>query len=158
MTFVDTNATPDTTHEYTVVAVDTSRNRSDQSLPVGVTTPSTENVPPSVPEEFTAHIVSPIRIDLSWSSSTDNRGVTGYLLYLEGVQIASVGTTSYVLSGLEPGTSYTVEVPAFDAEGNTLIRPQHSRSLKLRHPLPVFGVPGGLRVQIRRNNWILPET
>ena len=56
---------------------------------------------------------------LSWTGSTDNVAVTGYLVYLNGSQVGTSLSTSYLyLSGLVCGTSYTLGVAAIDAASN----------------------------------------
>ena len=57
-------------------------------------------------------------MDLTWSASLDNVGVTGYRVYRGGQQIASRGaTTSYTDTSRPPGT-YSYTVRAEDAAGN----------------------------------------
>jgi chitodextrinase len=55
---------------------------------------------------------------VSWSSSTDNVGVTGYRVFRNGTAVATPTATSYADSGLAPGTTYTYRVSARDAAGN----------------------------------------
>ena len=55
---------------------------------------------------------------LSWNPSSDNVGVTGYRLYLNGSQVGTSLTTSYLFAGLSCGTSSTLGVAAVDAAGN----------------------------------------
>jgi chitodextrinase len=57
-------------------------------------------------------------VNLSWSASTDNIGVTGYIVTRNGVQIATPTTTTFADSGRTPATSYTYTVAARDAAGN----------------------------------------
>jgi hypothetical protein len=73
--------------------------------------------PPSTPQNFAASSVTRTDFNLSWSASTDNVGVTGYIVYLNGALKTVTGTsTSY--SGLIPNTEYIVQVKAKDAAGN----------------------------------------
>ena len=44
------------------------------------TTPAPDTQPPTAPTELTATAVSGSQINLSWTASTDNVGVTGYLV------------------------------------------------------------------------------
>ena len=76
-------------------------------------------------EQSDGPAVSPSQINLSWTASTDNVGVTGYLVELPGpglhdfAQIATTtGTTTYNNTGLTAGTSYSYRVRATDAAGN----------------------------------------
>lgn len=57
---------------------------------------------------------------LRWNPSTDDRGVAGYRLYLDGTQVAVVApsNTSYLFTGLAAATNYTLQVRAFDAAEN----------------------------------------
>ncbi|MER5572690.1 fibronectin type III domain-containing protein, partial [Streptomyces massasporeus] len=57
---------------------------------------------------------------LSWSASTDDRGVVSYDIHQGDTKIHSVGggQTATVLTGLRPGTDYTFTVRARDAAGN----------------------------------------
>jgi chitodextrinase len=73
---------------------------------------------PSVPTNLSATAVSASQINLSWSASTDNVGVTGYKVYRGGVQIGTTTTTSYQNTNLAANTAYTYNVSAFDASGN----------------------------------------
>lgn len=78
----------------------------------------TDTAPPTVPTNLKATAISSSQINLSWTASTDNVGVTGYRIYRGGVQIATLTTTSYSNTGLAPSTTYTYTVRAYDAAGN----------------------------------------
>ena len=85
---------------------------------------SVDSEPPSVPTNLQATTVaqtqiSPGVVNLTWNPSTDNVGVTGYAIYRDGQQIATVGTqTNYPDQTVTPETSYTYQVLAVDAQGN----------------------------------------
>jgi fibronectin type 3 domain-containing protein len=79
--------------------------------------------PPTAPTNLTA-TVSGSQINLSWTASTDNVGVTGYLMdrclgagCTTFAQIATPTATTYSDTGLTPG-SYSYRVRATDAAGN----------------------------------------
>ncbi len=74
--------------------------------------------PPSNPTSLTVIAISSSQINLIWTTSTDNIGVTGYRIYRGGSQIATSATNSYSDTGLSPSTSYTYTVEAYDAAGN----------------------------------------
>lgn len=57
-------------------------------------------------------------ISLAWSASSDDVGVSGYSVYRNGTRVASIGSTSYKLSGLSCGTSYKLGVDAYDGAAN----------------------------------------
>jgi len=87
---------------------------------------SPDTTPPSAPANLSAAAAN-TQINLSWLASTDNVGVTGYLVErCQGsncttfVQIASLGgtVTSYSDTGLVSNTIYNYRVRAQDAAGN----------------------------------------
>ncbi|HWQ57038.1 MAG TPA: fibronectin type III domain-containing protein [Bryobacteraceae bacterium] len=76
--------------------------------------------PPSIPTGLSATATSATQITVSWAASVDNVGVSGYRVYRDGTQIATVSSgTSYPDSGLQPATSYSYSVAAYDAAANT---------------------------------------
>jgi chitodextrinase len=80
--------------------------------------PGGDTTPPSVPAGLSATAVSSTQINLTWTASTDNVGVTGYRIYRGGVQIGTITGTSCSNTGLTPSTTYTYTVAAYDAAGN----------------------------------------
>jgi chitodextrinase len=67
-------------------------------------------------------VVSSSQINLSWTASTDNVGVTGYNIYRGGTLIATLGAvTAFQNTGLAASTTYTYTVRAFDAAGNVSV-------------------------------------
>jgi hypothetical protein len=79
-----------------------------------------DTTPPTQPQELKATAVGATQIDLSWSASSDDVGVTGYTIRRDGAVIATTSgtTTSYPDAGLAPESSHTYTVDAFDAAGN----------------------------------------
>ena len=78
---------------------------------------SRDTTPPSVPY-LTATAVSFSQINLSWTASTDNVGVTGYKIYRNGTYLTKTTSTSYNDTGLTASTAYSYRVSAIDAAGN----------------------------------------
>lgn len=58
-------------------------------------------------------------IMLNWTASTDNYGVTGYIVKRNGVTIGTPSTSSFTDTGLTPGTTYAYSIQAYDAAANT---------------------------------------
>ena len=78
---------------------------------------TTDTQAPTTPTNLTATTISTSQINLAWTASTDNVGVTGYQVFRNNVQIATT-TTSYSNTGLTASTTYSYTVKAFDATGN----------------------------------------
>ncbi|MGH9079644.1 MAG: fibronectin type III domain-containing protein, partial [Acidimicrobiales bacterium] len=103
-------------HTFSVVGTNSSG-----SNPTPTTADWTvDTSPPSVPANLSGSAVSPHDVDLSWSASSDNTGVTGYDILRNGSVIATVsGTTlTYADTTAAPSTSYQYAVDARDGAGN----------------------------------------
>ena len=57
--------------------------------------PTQDTTPPSTPSGLSATSASATAVDLAWSASSDDVGVTGYRVLRGGAQIATVTTTNY---------------------------------------------------------------
>ncbi|MDQ7064155.1 MAG: S8 family serine peptidase [candidate division KSB1 bacterium] len=87
----------------------------------GGTTPN----PPAAPSNLTATAVSTSQIDLSWTDNSNNED--GFKIERKDpgsttfVEIAQVGAnvTNYSDTGLNPNSTYTYRVRAFNADGNS---------------------------------------
>src|SRR5205823_3988524 len=122
----NTGLTPGSSYSYRVRAADAAGNLSSYSSTATASTPAPpDTTPPTAPAGLTATTVSTTQINLAWTASTDNVGVTGYLVErCQGsgcttfVQITSVTTTTFSNTGLTAGTSYSYRVRATDGAGN----------------------------------------
>jgi hypothetical protein len=77
-----------------------------------------DNEPPTAPADLVAATASNRAIDLAWTESTDNIGVTGYEVFRDGAPVGTATGTTFTDSGLASSTTYTYQVTAFDAGGN----------------------------------------
>lgn len=80
---------------------------------------SADTTPPSVPTGLTLTSASDTAIELTWTISTDDVGVTGYNIYRNGTNIGTSTGPAFFDTALTASTSYTYRVEAFDAETNT---------------------------------------
>ena len=62
--------------------------------------------------------MSDTRVNLAWSASTDNIGVTGYRIFRDGTQIGTATSTSYADTTTQASTTYSYHIVAVDAAGN----------------------------------------
>ena len=116
------SVTPTQTTTYTLTATNASGS-STANATVTVTakpggTPDTQ--PPTSPALVAVIAKSSTEVNLTWTASTDNVGVTGYQVFRNGALLTSVSgaTLTYADLGVAGGTTYTYAVKAFDAAGN----------------------------------------
>jgi chitodextrinase len=124
-TYSNTALNAGTSYSYRVRATDAAGNPSGYSNVSSVTTPVPDTQPPSAPSSLTATAVSTSQINLAWTASTDNVGVTSYLVErcagagcATFAQITTVPGTTFSNTGLAANTSYSYRVRATDAAGN----------------------------------------
>ena len=107
-------------------------------------------IPPSQPTNLGATAVSASQINLGWTASTDNVGVSGYLVErcpgnpcsASFTQVGTVSgtTTSYNDTGLAASTTYGYQVRATDSAGN---RSSYSNTASATTGVPVASAAGG---------------
>ncbi len=66
---------------------------------------------------------------LAWGAARDNRGVTRYGVYLDGIRIREVVGRAAALPGLPCGGAHLIEVDAADAAGNRSAKAAITRSV-----------------------------
>ena len=103
-----------------VTANNAAGSSTADSAPTAVVTapPTADTSPPSAPSNLSLTATTTSGISLSWSASSDNVGVAGYDVYLDGSKVDSTTQTDYSFTGLACGTAYPLGVVAFDAAGN----------------------------------------
>ena len=117
-----------TTYTLGVAAVDAAGNVSGIATLAKQTAACSDTTPPSAPGTLTGTAAASTEIDLSWGAATDNVGVTGYQIwrcqgagcttYSQLTQTTGSATTYKDLSPA-PATTYSYQVRALDAAGNT---------------------------------------
>jgi chitodextrinase len=111
---------PSTTYVFEVIAIDAAGNRSAASNSVTFTTPP-DTTAPSPPPVITSNYVRPTRIGVTWTSSRDTFSQVFYTLLVNGAVQSSnmINQRGLTLVRLTPATTYTFEVIASDAFGNS---------------------------------------
>ena len=121
LTYKDSDLEPDTTYSYEVYPVNSMYQQAEMSPEISATTLA-DTEAPTVPENLSITGITGSAIAISWNSSTDNRGVSGYEVYRDGecIQIITGADikTSYKDSGLTDTNKHTYEVLAYDQAGN----------------------------------------
>src|SRR4029077_12207922 len=101
-------------------ALSAAEIQNDMNNPL-ITQP--DGQPPSAPGNLVATALGVSQVHLSWTASTDNIGVTGYLVERHPgsqsfVQVGTSTLTSYDDAGLAAGSSYSYRVRATDGAQN----------------------------------------
>src|SRR5262249_51548307 len=125
-TFSDTGLNGSTSYSYRVRATDAATNRSGYSNTSSATTPAPPDTQaPSAPSGLSASGVSSTQINLTWPASSDNVGVTNYLIErCQGAsctnfaQVGTSATPAFNNTGLTASTTYRYRVRATDAANN----------------------------------------
>ena len=125
--YLDVNR-PTGTWYYRVIAIDAAGNASGPS-PQGSATIGVDSQPPTAPGNLAANVTTD-DVQLTWSASSDNVGVTGYRVWKADtpgftpggntstlVATLGGGTTSYLYANRPIGTS-NYRIVALDAAGN----------------------------------------
>ena len=101
---------------WTVTGLKSSSNESVLAV-VGFGT--ADATPPAAPANLRVVTATPYAVTLAWDAATDDVGVAGYGVYLDGVKHGpDVTGTTTTITGLSPGRSYRVGVDAVDSAGN----------------------------------------
>ncbi|MFF2361289.1 fibronectin type III domain-containing protein [Streptomyces sp. NPDC058122] len=118
-----TRLQPSTSYVFRVRARNADGVPGPLSRPVRATTPeaaAADRIAPTRPGSPEGRAVGGRAVQLSWTASSDARGVTSYDIYQGASKIHSVGgaQTAAVVTGLRPGTDYVFTVRARDAADN----------------------------------------
>jgi len=84
----------------------------------GPTDGPVDTVAPSMPTGLFASALGSSKVNLSWKSSSDDVGVSGYTVVRDGVEIAQVAGTKYTDENVQASTTYNYAVKAFDSAGH----------------------------------------
>ncbi|WP_159882147.1 fibronectin type III domain-containing protein [Paenibacillus puerhi] len=148
--YTDEGLSPGVFYTYRIIAANGSGN-GPAGDPIYVITRGSraaDTSPPTAPEHLEVLGRTSSAVSLSWTASTDNRGVAGYDVYLglQKVNNMTVTGTTYTVTGLAPATAYTFTVKARDLAGN-----------ESQGSMPVtavtYGMPGGEPYQLERMGW-----
>ncbi|WP_420553192.1 endonuclease [Tenacibaculum aiptasiae] len=119
VSYAVTGLSADTAYNYSIKAIDAAGNISALSNKVFITTLSIpDTTAPSAPSSLTASNVTQTSVNLAWTASTDNVGVSGYDVFRGSTKITTVTSTNYTVTNLTAGTNYTFSVKAKDQAGN----------------------------------------
>lgn len=83
-----------------------------------------DTTPPTAPSSLRLDTRTTNSLQFSWNASTDNKGVTGYRVYVNNSPVQTIAGTQFNATGLNAGTQYSLSVSALDAAGNESARSQ----------------------------------
>jgi YD repeat-containing protein len=122
--YVDTSTQPLLTYRYRVRAADSAGNLSGYSNIVNIAILA-DTIAPTTPGLLTIQVTEAHKLGLTWTASTDNIGVTAYLLErcpgtacTNFAQVANVSVPGYEDNGRPSNTAYRYRVRARDAANN----------------------------------------
>ncbi len=106
-------------HYIQIEAFDAAGNASYRTAPVYVEVAGADSVRPSTPRDVVGTVAANGSVDVTWTASTDNIGVSSYQVLRNGVEVAVVDgqTTTANVPGLGTGAHF-IQVRAVDAAGN----------------------------------------
>jgi fibronectin type 3 domain-containing protein len=114
----DSRSVANGAHQLTTVARDAA-GKSGTSQAVTVTVSNViDTSPPTAPSGLSATALSSGRVDLGWTASQDDVGVTQYTVSRDGQPIGSTTGTTYQDATVGASTTYRYRVVAYDAAGN----------------------------------------
>ena len=87
---------------------------ADRDTPLGIVIPGA----PTQPGDLTVTGSTQTSASLSWTASTDDIGVSGYTVYVDGAAAGTTTATTFTVPGLSCSTGYELEVEASDSSGN----------------------------------------
>src|SRR5439155_1566953 len=141
----NTTSTNNGSHTLAAVATDILGVRwNSNTVTVTVSNgPPPDTTRPSAPTGLTASAVSSSQINLSWSASSDNVGVSGYRVFRNGTQITPPSSTSVTTNTPAPSTPTPSAVAPYAAANNHTAPPIPAR---IATPPPADTTPPAVNI------------
>jgi len=79
---------------------------------------SSDTETPTTPTNVVASNETSSTIQITWTASSDNIGVTQYRIYIDAVLSAQTTEANFKITNLQPGTSYNIQIEARDRINN----------------------------------------
>lgn len=116
--YIDTNLRPGRTYCYNIITVDLSGSKSIYSNKACLKTKDNDISAPTKPTNLSATTATTTSIDLAWSPSSDDTGVSKYVIVVDDTQIIDSYDFKHSILKLQPSKKYCFKVYAFDNSGN----------------------------------------
>ena len=111
-----TGLTPSTRYCFVVYADYFPTGIGGRSNEACATTPADH--PPTTAGGLTVTVVSPARIDLTWTAASDDWGISGYRITRDGAPLTTVAATAYRDGTASPAGTHCYTITALDTGGN----------------------------------------
>jgi predicted peptidase/chitodextrinase len=118
ISYTDTGLQPNQTYYYSIRMVNNT-DVSPYTSTINITT-IVDTQLPTAPQNLKVGNRTTTSLALNWDASTDNSGIAGYNIYINGSDAPvamGVVRTSYTLTGLTINSNYTIIVKAIDLAG-----------------------------------------
>lgn len=73
-----------------------------------------DSTPPTTPGTPSTSSITPYLVSITWSASTDNRQVLGYLVFRGATVVGLVSTPGFTDTTASPGSTYSYTIQAYD--------------------------------------------
>ncbi|MGG0386973.1 pre-peptidase C-terminal domain-containing protein [Priestia megaterium] len=114
--YTDTNLQPNTTYTYKIKAFDPSNNAAESGSVSAKTLPKDTTKPDSVKVAVKSKTTNSVTLSLS---AHDASGIKQYEIYRNNKIVKTVGNVKeYTDTNLQPNTTYTYKIKAFDPSNN----------------------------------------
>lgn len=107
-----------TSYFVKVRALDNCNNFSEFSESVALSTGQCDTVPPTIPGNFEIMAVTDEAFTVKWDESSDNEGVDGYEVFIDGSLARTSSKLSETFDGFNCGSLLKVKVRSFDYSKN----------------------------------------
>jgi len=77
-----------------------------------------DSIAPNAPNGLKMNSVTASRASISWTVPTDNIGVLGYEIFVDGKSVGKTSLSKYTIKALLPETNYKIRIKARDLAGN----------------------------------------
>ncbi|MBP2097744.1 putative mucin/carbohydrate-binding domain-containing protein [Enterococcus rivorum] len=117
--YSDASVVPNTTYKYSVAAINAAGVSSEKSTELALKTlkePVVEIELPTTPMNIKATTITKDSVSLSWSAATSPVGISGYIVYRNGVNVGVTKTASFVDNNLKANTNYSYQISALDTK------------------------------------------
>jgi len=114
--YTDQGLKPNVKYYYVVRAIDSTAAAPLSNESFAIT--QSDQTPPAAPLNLSVTGTTPTSVSLSWNKATDNVGVTGYYIYVNGVKSYFTTDTFYTVKALATAQQFSFSIVAMDGSGN----------------------------------------